>query len=65
MLFISKVENEDRLPPKKRLEKLAKFLNTPINDLMVLWLADKIRGIIEDEEIGRKALLKVINDLGK
>lgn len=63
--FISKVENEDRLLPKKHLEKLAKFLNTPINDLMVLWLSDKIRGIIEDEEIGRKALLKVINDLGK
>ncbi|ADY54034.1 helix-turn-helix domain protein [Pseudopedobacter saltans DSM 12145] len=63
--FISKVENEDRLLPKKHLEKLAEFLNTPINDLMVLWLSDKIRGIIEDKEIGRKALLKVINDLGK
>lgn len=59
------MENEDRLLPKKHLEKLAEFLNTPINDLMVLWLSDKIRGIIEDEEIGRKALLKVINDLGK
>lgn len=63
--FISKVENEDRLLPKKHLEKLAEFLNTPINDLMVLWLSDKIRRIIEDEEIGRKALLKVINDLGQ
>lgn len=63
--FISKAENEDRLLPKKHLEKLAEFLNAPINDLMVLWLSDKIRGIIEDEEIGRKALLKVINDLDK
>lgn len=63
--FISKVENEERLLPRKHLEKLAKFLNVPLEGLLVLWLSDKIKSIIEDEEIGRQALKFVLKDLSK
>lgn len=37
--FISKVENGERLLPRKHLEKLAKFLNVPKDELLVLWLS--------------------------
>lgn len=63
--FISKVENEERLLPRKHLEKLAQFLNVPLEELLVLWLSDKIKSIIEDEEIGRQALKIVLKELGK
>jgi transcriptional regulator with XRE-family HTH domain len=63
--FISKVENEERLLPRKHLEKLAEFLNVPLEALLVLWLSDKIKSIIEDEEIGRQALKFVLKDLRK
>ena len=61
--FISKVENEERLLPKKHLEKLAKFLNVPLEGLLVLWLSDKIKSIIKDEKVGRQALKFVLKDL--
>jgi transcriptional regulator with XRE-family HTH domain len=63
--FISKVENEERLLPRKHLEKLADFLNIPLNELLVLWLADKIKAIIENEEVGKQALKVVLKDLNK
>ncbi|CDT28850.1 helix-turn-helix domain-containing protein [Compostibacter hankyongensis] len=61
--FISKVENEEKLLPKKHLERLAEFLEVPLNELLVLWLSDKIRAIIDDKENGIKALKIVLNDL--
>ncbi|MCL7987403.1 helix-turn-helix domain-containing protein [Sphingobacterium sp. lm-10] len=61
--FISKVENEEKLLPKKHLERLAEFLEVPLNELLVLWLSDKIRGIIDDKENGIKALKIVLKDL--
>lgn len=63
--FISKVENEEKLLPRKHLEKLAEFLNVPLEELLVLWLVDKIKSIIEDEETGRQALKFVLKDLSK
>lgn len=44
--FISKVENEERLLPKKHLEKLAEFLNVPLEGLLVLWLSCKFRTML-------------------
>lgn len=54
--FISKVENEERLLPRKHLENLAEFLNVPLDELFVLWLSDKIKNLIDDKEIGKQAL---------
>jgi len=61
--FISKVENEERILPRKHLERLAEFLNVPLDELLVLWLSDKIKAIIEDKELGKKALKIVLKDL--
>lgn len=61
--FISKVENEERLLPRKHIEKLAVFLNISLEELLILWTADKIKMIIENEEIGKQALKLVLKDL--
>ena len=61
--FISKVENEERPLPRKHIEKLAEFLNTPIDELLVLWFSDKIKGLIDDKEIGKQALKIVLKKL--
>lgn len=63
--FISKVENEERLLPRKHLERLADFLSVPLNELLVLWLSDKIKSIIEDEETGKMALKSVLREMEK
>lgn len=61
--FISKIENEEKLLPKKHLERLAEFLNVPANELLTLWLSDKIKSLIDDKEIGKEALKTVLNEL--
>jgi transcriptional regulator with XRE-family HTH domain len=61
--FISKIENEEKLLPKKHLERLAEFLDVPINELLTLWLSDKIKSLIDDKEIGKQALKTVLNEL--
>lgn len=61
--FISKIENEEKLTPKKHLENLSEFLNIPLEELLVLWLSDKIKGLIEDKEIGKQALKNVLKEL--
>lgn len=61
--FISKIENEEKLIPKKHLEHLAEFLNLPLEELLILWLSDKIKGLIDDKEIGKQALKNVLNEL--
>lgn len=63
--FISKVENEERLLPRKHLERLAEFLTVPVNELLILWLSDKIRSIIENEEVGKQVLKNVLKELDK
>src|SRR5690606_1772358 len=61
--FISKVENEEKLLPRKHLERLADFLKVPLNEMLVLWLSDKIMGLIDDKEIGKQALKNVLKEL--
>ncbi len=54
--FISKVENEERLLPRKHLEKLAEFLNVSIDELLVLWLSDKMIELLQNEPLAEQAL---------
>lgn len=54
--FISKVENEERLLPRKHLEKLAEFLNVPLEELLVLWLSDKMIELLQSEPLAEQAL---------
>lgn len=53
----SKIERGERPAKRKQVVALAQLLSTAENELLTLWLADKILGEIENEnELADKAL---------
>jgi len=54
--FISKVENNEKPINRKHLHTLSKFFNVQEDELQTLWLADKIRIIIQNEPYAVSAL---------
>jgi transcriptional regulator with XRE-family HTH domain len=54
--FVSKFERGERGITKEQVTKLAKFLDTPEDKLLELWLADKVMNTLEGEEHQANAL---------
>lgn len=54
--LVSKLERGERRPQKEQVIKLAGFLKMKPEELLVLWMADKITDFITDDELGMKAL---------
>ena len=53
----SKIERGDRLAKREQVVIIAKFLSTDENELLTLWLADKVLDVLEGEkELGSKVL---------
>lgn len=52
----SRFENGSRIPNKEHIIKIASFYNIALNELLVVWLSEKIYNEIKDEEIGLQAL---------
>lgn len=53
----SKIERGDRLAKREQVVIIAKFLTTDENELLTLWLADKVMEVLKGEkELGGKAL---------
>jgi len=48
--LMSKIENGTRRATKEQVVKIAAFLTVDKNDLMKLWLSDKIYAIIDTDE---------------
>jgi len=47
--YISKVENEEKPLSKLHITKLSKLYKISEKELIQMWLADKIYGLLEDE----------------
>lgn len=63
--MLSKMERGDRFFRKEDIVALAKIFEQPEEDLLTLWLADKILKTIEEEDYKEQALklaLKVIKE---
>jgi transcriptional regulator with XRE-family HTH domain len=58
--IMSKLERGDRNFQREQVIKLAEFLDTNADSLLVLWLADKIDTVITDDPLAVKALNLVI-----
>ncbi len=57
----SKIERGDRLAKREQVVIIAKFLSTDENELLTLWLADKVLDVLEGEkELGSK-VLEIVN----
>ena len=54
--FVSKIERGERNASREQVLKLAKFLQTPPEPLLTIWLADKISDTIKDDKQGKDAL---------
>lgn len=59
--LMSKIERGDRKPSKQQVIKIAGFLNSSEDELLTLWLADKIEStIIEEPKVAYNAM-KIVN----
>jgi transcriptional regulator with XRE-family HTH domain len=54
--LLSKIERGDRRAHREHVIKIAKILATNKDELIILWLADKLQDIIENEPLANKAL---------
>lgn len=54
--FVSKLERNERGANQEQVKKLAEFLNTGSDELLTIWLADKILAVINNNEQGEAAL---------
>ena len=54
--YMSKVENDEKRASKSHLKLLAKGLSVSEDELISLWLADKIMSLIEEEKVASKAV---------
>ena len=54
--FLSKIENNQKLPKRGDLKIISKLFQTDISELETLWLANKIYEIIKEEDQAMAAL---------
>ena len=61
--LLSKIERSTRIARKEQVEDLAKALNKSENELLKLWMADKIVNMIKDESNITEILKKVEEEI--
>ncbi len=54
--YISKMENNDKPVSKSYLSKLALLYGVSERELYTLWLADKVYGVVKDQDVALKAM---------
>jgi hypothetical protein len=54
--MFSKIERGERKAKRDHVTMLSKILNVRNEDLLLLWLADKLYEVVKDEDLGLKAL---------
>ena len=54
--LFSKIERGERRAKREQVVKLAELLETDVNELLTIWLADKVYEIVKDEDIAEGAL---------
>ena len=59
--YISKMENGEKQLSRLHLKKLSLLYNIDENELLTLWIADKIIKVLEKENVGKEALQLVMN----
>lgn len=58
----SKIERGERKAKREQVIKLAELLNTDKDELLTLWLAGQVYGLVKDEKMGQSALEMLINE---
>ncbi len=63
--FVSKLERGEKRASKEQVQKLSKFLETPGDMLIGLWLADRVMNALEGEELSANAIKLVSKRIRK
>jgi transcriptional regulator with XRE-family HTH domain len=61
--LVSKLERGERRAQKDQVVKLAKFLEIDANELLVLWIADKLMDLVAGEKLAEEALGRVMKEI--
>ena len=61
--LVSKLERGERRAQKDQVVKLAKFLRVDANELLVLWIADRLMDLVGGEKLAEEALDLVIKEI--
>ena len=54
--MLSKIERGERNAKREQVNILSKIFNVPEEDLLSLWLADKVYAVVKDEHVALKAI---------
>ncbi|MCT4643630.1 MAG: helix-turn-helix domain-containing protein [Carboxylicivirga sp.] len=61
--LMSKLERGERRAQREHITQLASILKIQENELVVLWLADKIKDVVRNEPLALEALKLVEQDI--
>ena len=61
--MLSKIERGERNAKREQVTILSKIFNVPEEDLLSLWLADKVYDMVKDENVALKALSVIEEEL--
>ncbi|GAF05561.1 helix-turn-helix domain-containing protein [Saccharicrinis fermentans] len=61
--LMSKLERGERRAQREHIKQLASILKVQEEELVILWLADKIKDVVRDEPLGLEALKLVEQDI--
>ncbi len=56
LAILSKMERGHRLPTKEQILKLSEYFKINKEDLLTIWLSDKLMYVVEDEDLALKAM---------
>lgn len=62
---LSKIERGERFAKREQVTAMCKIFKVPSEDLLSLWLADKVFDIVKDEDVALKALSATEDELKK
>lgn len=54
--MLSKIERGERKPKKEQIKTFAQILSVKADDLISLWLADKVYEVVKDEKTALQAI---------
>ncbi len=63
--MFSKIERGERRAKRSQVIVLAKLLNTDVQELLTLWLADQVYDLVKNEDVASSALKTAQVDLLK
>jgi transcriptional regulator with XRE-family HTH domain len=61
--MLSKIERGERNAKREQVAMLCKIFGVPNDDLLSLWLADKVYAMLKDENVALKALSVIEHEL--